>query len=689
MKSGTKTSFPKLAVGVLWLVLCPRLFSAEPSPWLEVHSTHFTVITDAGEKKGREVALRFEQMRAVFGQLLGKDRLQQSRPLTILAFKSDKTYYQLAPLHQGQPIQAPGFFLPGDDQDFIGLNTFEEESWCAVAHDLAISLLASNYPPAQGWFDEGLAEYFSSIHVDNKQVQIGGDAELQPTIVEDLLGNQHDTQPPKSLTELLNVQVWLPLPDLFAMRHDTSKRNEGSHHILYYAESWIVMHYLLHQKKMPETGEYFNLVLNRHVAVEDAIQQAYGMSSAQLEQAVKDYFKSQVGLQMAVDQARVPSPDPTDPAHSSQTDQFPVPVGPDDSVITAEPFPEADARAIYAGVELRIPERREAGLKTLEQLATTPTEADKKAAARPATKRVGEDPDELPTNAIGNPVAHRVLGYDHIEHGEFDEAFAELRDAVALDPRDLWLRYYISLAKYRMARAKHAEMVGLANMILDLKAVLEWNPEMADAYDLLAMARSEGGSATAAQQSERAAIGLSPRDEHYVFHLAEIDVASKKWDAADSLLERLKASSNPQIAADARNLLSQAGTERKYGIAGASADAGAPPKFEPQKSPFDVLEQDAAKRASAADPNQAGPADGRATKYVKGRLVAVDCSKLPAATLTINSEAGTLQLHSADYKSLLLIGADDFSCDWRDRQVTVNYKPSGSNRGDLVSLEVR
>jgi hypothetical protein len=37
----------------------------------------------------------------------------------------------------------------------------------------------------------------------------------------------------------------------------------------------------------------------------------------------------------------------------------------------------------------------------------------------------------------------------------------------------------------------------------------------------------------------------------------------------------------------------------------------------------------------------------------------------------------------------VLIGADDFSCDWRDRQVTANYKPGAGANGDLVSLEVR
>ena len=143
----------------------------EPSPWLEIHSTHFTVITDAGEKKGKEVALRFEQMRSVFAILLMKERLNEPLPLTILAFKNDKDYYQTAPLRQGQPISVPGFFVPGIDQNFIVLNMFEVEPWRAVAHDFAHLLLNYNYPPVEGWFDEGLAEYFSSIRVDNRQVE--------------------------------------------------------------------------------------------------------------------------------------------------------------------------------------------------------------------------------------------------------------------------------------------------------------------------------------------------------------------------------------------------------------------------------------------------------------------------------------------------------------------------------------
>ncbi len=49
----------------------PHAGAAE-AQWIEVQSPHFSVVTDAGEKRGREVAMRFEQMRAVFSTLMAK-----------------------------------------------------------------------------------------------------------------------------------------------------------------------------------------------------------------------------------------------------------------------------------------------------------------------------------------------------------------------------------------------------------------------------------------------------------------------------------------------------------------------------------------------------------------------------------------------------------------------------------------
>jgi hypothetical protein len=674
-------------------LLCPvYVQAAEPTPWLELHSAHFTVITDAGDKKGREVALRFEQMRSVFGVLLGKERLNMALPLTILALKDDKSYYQLAPLFHGQPTTIPGFFLPGDDQNFIVLNLFEEESWRAVAHDFAHMFLNCNYPPAQAWFDEGLAEYFASIRVDNKEVNIGADPELTASVTQDLLENQQETNPPQSLTELLGAKIWLSMADLFSMKQDTALYSEGTHHTLFYAQSWMVMHYLINQKKLPETGVYFGLVLNQQMPVDEAIQKAYGMSSAQFEQAVKDYFKSLTTLQNALLAARDKNPTAGDPEATPQPYHFSAAVGPDSMSIVARPIPETDARAIYAGVQVRVPERRESGLKELQKLATTqPTAAiaqqQKKWRVHEKAEE-GDDPDDktLPA-AIGNEVAHRALAWDHIEHKEFDAAGTEIMAAASLSPRDIWLRYYLSVLKYRFAQTKQAEIQGLANMMQDLRAVLEWYPEFAEAYDLLAVARMQGGGSIAAMEAAHAAIQLNPRDEIYVFHEAQIYIEGKKWEAAQALLEHLKMSSNSQMAARSREKLEQIATERKYGIPVASGATA--PKLAPQKSPFDVLEQDEAKREAEEKSPQVNVGDTRATKFLKGRLVSVDCSQTPVAILRIASGNTTLKLRASDYKTLVLVGADEFSCQWSDRPITANYKPGGAVDGDLVSLEIR
>jgi hypothetical protein len=687
-------SISLFAVMLLGTFLVSSAPAAEPSPWLEIHSTHFTIISDAGDKKGKEVALRFEQMRAAFAILLMKDRLNQPVPLTILALKNDKTYYQSAPLRQGQdnqaqPIGVPGFFLAGEgrntneDQDFIVLNLFEEESWRAVAHDFAHLLLNYNYPPVQGWFDEGLAEYFGSIRVDDKKYEIGGDPELTSASTTDLLGNQRDLRnPPKSLTELLSGQVWLTLPDLLTMKHDTSTYTEGTHHTLFYAQSWITVHYLLHAQKLPETGTYFDLVENQHVPVEEAIQKAYGVTAAQFDQAVKDYFHSLTPLFVAMDASKQSNA----PANPPQVYTFPVPVSPSDSAIIAKPMREVDARASIAEMKVRIPERRDAALQELKTLATTPDPTTAKAPSKNEKDKDKDKDNETDTlvTAQGNEIAHRALAWDHMQRGEFDEAVEELGDAAALDRRDMWIHYYLSELKYRMAQTKHADIQGLPNMMQDLRAVLEWYPEFANAYDLMAMARLEGGGPIAAMQAEHAAMQLSPRNQQYVYHLAEIYIADKKWDAAKDVLERLKSGSDTEVAALARAELERIPAEQKYGLSPATATASQ--KLSAQPSPFDVLEQDAAKRAAQ---QQSTAADKRPAKFVQGRLVGVDCSQSPSAVLTVATGGTVLKLRTADYKSLLLIGADSFSCEWNNRAVSVNYRPGGVADGDLVSVEVR
>src|SRR5580692_5269660 len=640
---------PRLIFITLALLLCcVPLASArsDQQHWIRVNSSHFSVVTDADEFKGHDVVARFEQMRLVFGQLLARTRINMSEPIDIIALRSDDEYSKVVPNRQG-PAIAVGFFIPGSDRDYFVLNLSKEECWRAVSRDFALVFLNYNYPPTQPWFDEGFAEYFSSLRFDNKQAQIGGD--------------------PESFTEILNSTPWLSIPDLFATHRDASQ--ESSHHTLFYAQSWIVMHYLLREDKLSETGTYFDLLENQKLSVEEAIQKAYGMSSARLTQAVT----------------------PSDQIGSSNQE-----------------LPEAEGQSLVAEMSVRLPEHREPAVQQLESITAQPK--------------------------MDNVVARRALAWAHMEKKEFDRAVEELSKAGDLNPKDPWLHYYLALVRYHLAQTGQAPG-GLPNMMQDLRSVLDWDPEFAQARSMLAMAQLEGGGVHAAMDSMRVALTLSPRNQPYLLNMAQIYMAGKSWEAATALLERLKSSPDPQVAKSAGEQLAGLPMLKKYGTlaqpqqtasassasspsSSSSSSSSSPSSSSPSPSspsprsatvtsataPSATSRKPAAPQAKteqqspepdevtvdrADEPPTPAQPDKRAIQFLKGKLVSVDCSPAPSAILTVSAGAKVLKLRTQDYKSLTLIGADDFSCDWKGRTVAVNYRAGGKADGDLVSIEVQ
>ena len=66
--------------------------------------------------------------------------------------------------------------------------------------------------------------------------------------------------------------------------------------------------------------------------------------------------------------------------------------------------------------------------------------------------------------------------------------------------------------------------------------------------------------------------------------------------------------------------------------------------------------------------------DRRKTEFLKGRLVTVDCIHPQIAVLTISTGSKRIRLRTEDYKTLLLVGADEFSCDWSDRPISAELQ---------------
>jgi hypothetical protein len=210
------------------------------------------------------------------------------------------------------------------------------------------------------------------------------------------------------------------------------------------------------------------------------------------------------------------------------------------------------------------------------------------------------------------------------------------------------------------------------------------------------MARVEGGGINSALEAQRQAIALAPRNVEYQFNLGQIYIAGKKWDLAREVFMRLKAGTDRVAAAAAKQQLDDLETLQKYGLrpqragesaatAGAANTPGAgmgTPAVAGGIAQDEDEEADALPKPAPVKPGTTGP-----VQFLKGKIVSSDCSKPPEATVTILSGMTTYKLHASDYKSLLVIGEDQFSCDWKNRLVSVNYRVVGKNEGELVSVE--
>ena len=513
----------------------------------------------------------------------------------------------MAPLRQGHPISAPGFFVAGDDRNFIVLDLAAEDSWRAVSREFARLLLNFNYPPTQDWFDEGFAQYFSSLRLGDNQAQVGGDpAQNQPW--DHALPGDASANPREIVRGIVRWPVAAYDQILFMMRSSAP-----GYPPMFYAQSWIVMHYLLNQNKLSDAGTYFGLVEIQKLPVEQAIQQAFGVSAAEFEQAVKDYFRSSHG--------RKRQPTPSRQIPPLQRPGLSVP---------------AVARSRTGGKQCRGDHRPTGAGLIAEMMVRLP---EHRAQARKGSGHINNDPK------TESAVAHRGLAWAHLDRKEFDQSTEELARAMELDPHDPWVRYYSALVKFRAADSGRKPIQGVSNMIQDLIAVVDWNPDFAEAHNMLAMGRLAGGGVHSATDSIKIAIQLSPRNQQYLLNLAQIDLAGKKWDDATALLEQLKDSLNPQIAQTARKSLADLPTLKKYGVLpqpeppqpAKTATASTVPKA-PATTSAEKSDDDSGDEQNAAAP--AEPlSDKRKTLFLKGKLASVDCTQTPAAILTVRSGA--------------------------------------------------
>jgi Tfp pilus assembly protein PilF len=616
--------FLKASFALACLIMPTQSFAGDPQ-WVEVKSPNFSVITDAGEKRGRDVALHFEQMRAAFGTLMTKAHVNLPVPLQIVAFRNSKEMRQMSPLFNGKPTEDAGLFQGGDDRTFIMLDMSVENPWSVVFHEYAHQLMNGNLSVrADPWFEEGFAEYFSSIEVDNKEVRVG--------------------KIPEQTYVVLHQMGMMRVADLLRVQQYSKTYNEsGDHRNTFYAESGLLVHYIYDNKLVLKLADYFDARITQKKSVEEALQSAFGMTPEQLDKSLRDYL------------------------NSNRFRYYPLSSS---SIVASEfaiaPVSQADARAVLADIDAHSLDHQDRAQSEFEDVLKA-------------------DPE--------NAAALRGMGYVYLRKHDLQHASEYFQRAAARDSKDPRVHYYNALLMGQSYGFGKSGKSG--EMKKELETAIALDPKLADAYSLLGYAETFSGEPEKGLAAMRKAVELSPRNENYQMNLASIYLANRKPDEAIAVLRSLASNGNPQVAGAAAAALVQAQNFKEQSKAFG-------PRMEVRPADGAPTSEGLTRGKEAGIPTDAKPTGAQSSdvppaptpvKFVKGNLAAVDCSAAPQALLNVIVPGRSLKLHVADSRHVVVFGADEFSCAWKNKKVAINYREHregmGSGDGDVVSVELQ
>ena len=272
----------KRTVVIFAIVLCClSLASASTSApaaaknnWTSVRSKNFLLSGNATEKDIRQVGVRLEQFREVFSRLFSSLNVNSPVPTTVIVFKNDESYRPFK-----LNANTAGYFQAGPDVNYITLELTKDpnsdrDPFTIIFHEYTHLLVRNTSGNVPLWFNEGLAEYYSTFTIAGDQRVVMG-------------------RPIAGHVYRLRDNKMLPLRKLFEIDHQSAYYNEGDKQSIFYAESWALMHYLIlgrDGERKPQLGKFLNL-LSTGVAMEQAFQQAFAMTFESMENELRQYIQ--------------------------------------------------------------------------------------------------------------------------------------------------------------------------------------------------------------------------------------------------------------------------------------------------------------------------------------------------------------------------------------------------------------
>jgi Flp pilus assembly protein TadD len=469
-------------------------------PWVESRTLHFRTCSCAPTQDVAKLAARLEQFQEAYSTLAGAQAVA-SPPIIVMAFPDHEALQPFLPLYNGQPANLAAFFVRGSDENLIVLSLSQEddsEGLESVFHEYTHLLLRHNSRFWPLWLNEGMAEIYSTFHVvGDHSARIG--------------------EPLPHHLELLHNTTLMPLPKLFAVTHSSPEYNEREHQGVFYAQSWLLTHYLMSGANPALKARFgqLTILLRQGQTPEQAFTNAFQTSvtamSAQLKQYLEagKFYPLTLSVSANLKAARYMATRPLTPVEV----------------------------LFRLGDELF-------RINRLETAESYFVQARKLAPASP-----------LPYEGLG------LLASDRRQS---ETAVQQLHEALQRNSSSYLAHYIYATEKYQLTAhsENHFSRVDAplaAEIRSELKKSLALMPDFGPAHHLLGFFEMVQHEDLAdAEQHLQKAIQLEPENQGYLFSLAEVQLTKKDAAAARRTLESLRLPYiDARLRADAEQMLKE------------------------------------------------------------------------------------------------------------------------------------
>jgi tetratricopeptide (TPR) repeat protein len=254
-----------LAAVALGLALVAGGAQASEHPWSRLDSPSFTFFSNAGAATTLRYARELETFRSFVARTLGDGAVASPLPTQVYLFADSRGF---ADFSLGE--QNVGWFTSTRQANMIAVDTSSPGGTEVAYHEYVHFVVENSTPAVPLWLNEGLAEFYSSLRIVARGLEIG--------------------HPLERHVDFLRRHRLIAFDDLFAMTREAEGYTEERRRGVFYAQSWAFVHYLLvGQRDLHVEVASFLGRLRDGDAAEDAYGQAFGTTTVGLRRDLEHY----------------------------------------------------------------------------------------------------------------------------------------------------------------------------------------------------------------------------------------------------------------------------------------------------------------------------------------------------------------------------------------------------------------